>query len=273
MYPRAVNRFRIVLLAALASLAAVACGEDRGFPDGRTIDAEPAPGTFTVAWTLADDGTPVSCADAGASSVVIGVRLSDSPTGANQVFSCNSGQGTSQPLAPGDYDLTYSLRGAGGTIATVPVSLEVPILAGQNTTLDPQVFPIDAQGQFALDLTAMPTGNCTAPAQGGAGLTAMTLTLTRSGTCQPVTYTVPAGATQPAGSYALDCMTQVRYGCVETDQHVTSSVLPSGEYVLSVVGDVGATPCWTGNRTVRVPTGGATTSFDVFLTKLTTAGC
>lgn len=260
---------KLAFVTSLVTSVVTSCGEDRSFPDGPAVDAAAPTGTFTASWTIADGSAPLSCDDVGATSVVVGTRLATSGSGSNQVFSCNSAQGTSQALPPGDYVLTPSLRAPTGTLATAPAT-EITIRSGENVTVSPWQFSVQATGQFSINLTAGATSNCGTP---GSQISAMTMTLSRSGSCQPVVFNIPAGATQPAGTYTRDCVTSAAYGCIERDQRAVSSTLPSGEYALTISANEGATPCWTGTRTIRVPTGGGARHFDVSLTELSSPGC
>lgn len=253
---------RSFLLPAVASLAA--CGGGGGFPDA-PIDVGPLPpGNFTLAWSLTDTmGAAITCEQIGAQSVTAILRDPDAQGGFTEVFTCQTGMGTSQGLAPASYDVRFELVGVGGpppdqVIATAPSQLSVPVVSGQSVALEPLTFAVDATGGLKLHLASGATGgNCGDVAASGAGITTMTITLDQMGgaTCAPVTFAIGAGATLPAGTYTVDCTTPLVTGCIESDQELSVTGVASGSYAIHVRGyrDLVVDACFTNDDTLPVP--------------------
>jgi hypothetical protein len=237
----------------LGVVVASACGDGGGFPDARGPDAPPVGGTFTLAWSLADDGgAPVSCEQVGALTLTVIARNTQIAGGLTEVFSCSTGMGQSQAMLPGTYNLQFELHGASGVLATAPSQHDVVITSGQDTALTPLAFELDATGGLALTLSAGSGGNCGA---GGAGIQNMTITLHHSGdqSCAPITFAISAGASHPAGTYTVNCAAPVLAPCIESDQTLSATDVPSGAYTIRVRGKVGGIDCYTNNDGIQVP--------------------
>ena len=237
-----------------------ACGDGGGFPDAREIDAPPPPGRFTIAWSVTDaNGAPVTCDQIGAISVTVSLRNRAVQGGFTEVFTCGTGMGTSEGIAPGRYDLTFSLVGPGGDpmmdglLVTAAPEQDVEITSGAETALAPLTFAVQATGGLALTVDAPATGdNCAPVAQQGAGITAMTLSLERGGVCQPVTLMV---GTMP---YTVNCTTPTPRACIENTETITATNLPSGTYTIRIRGSRGADECFSNNDQLPVPPLGRT---------------
>jgi hypothetical protein len=231
----------------------VACGSGGGFPDAKPIDSPPPNATFTLAWTVNDaNGQPVACDKISAGSVTVLAHNRAFDGGTTEVFTCATGMGQSQGLPPGTYDFDFQLTNLGGTLSTAPSQHGVVLTSGQNATLTPITFSVDATGGLALSLATNRTmGNCAAQPDGG-GITDLTLTLvhTGDGTCAPVTLAISGG-----GTYAFaDCTTPVKLGgCLDSTQTLTVSGVPSDNYSVHVKGYIGNNVCWTNNDTLQVP--------------------
>ena len=238
----------------LAIVAIAACGDDTGPPDARRFDGPPAAGTISLSWTIDDDGTPLTCSQIGASVVSLTIIPVDQPFGTTDAISCSAGMGTSRPLPPGEYHVTAAL---GGITAEAVEFRDVVIDPGADTPLGTAAFQVDAVGGFQFQIVAGGQGNCTPPAQGGAGIEAMELGLeTIGGTCVPVTFDIAAGATQPAGTFSSTCPPAGQAPCIAQDQDVSvAPTVPSGSYRLTIVGRIGGEPCWARTSQFEVPAG------------------
>ncbi len=247
-------------LSIAAAVTLFACGDGGGFPDARPIDAPAPPGTFTLAWSLTDtSGATITCDQVGAQSVTAIMRNRDVQGGFTEVFTCNTGMGTSQAVAPGTYDIQFELIGTGGDpvtgiVATATAQMGVEIPSGGQVALMPLTFAVEATGGLALTIDAPATGtNCGAVATQGAGITTMTLSLERGGTCQPVTLMIGANRT-----YTVNCTTPTPTACIETTETITASNLPSGTYTIRIRGNRGAEECFSNNDSLPVPPLGRT---------------
>src|SRR5215203_3385555 len=106
---------RVVLTIALPGAVLAGCGDGGGFPDAGPIDQPPASGTFSLMWSVKDSGgATLDCAEIGAQAVTVVTRNKAQTGGSTEVFTCSTGAGTSQGLAPGTYDLDFELGGVGG---------------------------------------------------------------------------------------------------------------------------------------------------------------
>lgn len=244
------------LRAVVLALALVGCGSGGGFPDAMSDSPPPPGGTFSLAWSLTDTASaPVTCEQVGGLSVTLLLRNRAVMGGTTEVFSCGSGMGTTPPVAPGLYDVNFELTGINGLISTAPLQQGLTVTSGQDTPLQPVTFAVDAVGGLDLHFTANATGgNCAPAASMGAGITNTTITLERaSGPCEPVTFDIAAGATQPASTYTVNCTAPALGPCIETDQGVTVTGVTSGDYIIRVRGKVGALDCYTNNDALKVP--------------------
>jgi hypothetical protein len=238
---------RVACVISIALAGVVACGSNEGPPDAHVIDAPPPGGTVTFTWTIhSDTGATLACSDISAQSVSIAILNEAAGFGTNDLFSCGSGTGTTGALAPGMYTLTIELDGGAGALATPQKLMHVAVESGKDTALGNIDFTVDAHGGLQMTLVAQgATSNCGA---GGAGIDNMTMQLqTASGTCIPATFMI-------AGSpYTSDCNTLPPHACIEKDQQITVTGLPSGQLKLLVVGDVGGKACWSGVDFLTVP--------------------
>jgi hypothetical protein len=249
---------RVLLSAALLA----GCGDGGGFPDAPPIDSPPAPGTFSLQWALEDtSGNPITCEEISAQAVTVTTRNRAVQGGSTEVFVCSTLSGTSQPLAPGTYDMDFELDGPSsiGVLAMSPKQMGVVIPAGNNVALMPIKLTVNNTGGIKLKISANKPGhNCGSPANlsmPGAGITGMTLALQHSGsgTCEPVTFTYAANATLPGGSYTVNCTSPTVAPCIEDDQELSVTGVKSGNYQLHIRGKVGANDCWTNDDSLPVP--------------------
>ena len=249
---------RGVILSALVA----ACGGGGGFPDAPPIDMPPPLGTFSLAWTVKDTGgNPITCDQIGAQAVTVLTRNRAIQGGSTEVFTCSTLMGGSQGLVPGTYDLDFELGGVGGVvgtgiIATSPRQMGIVIKSGENVTLTPLAFSVNATGGIKVNLSAnKPGGNCGSVGNNGAGITGVTLTLqhTTGGACEPVTFTIAPNATLPGGSYTVNCTSPTVAPCIEADQQLSVTSVPSDGYQLHVRGKVATANCWTNDDTLPVP--------------------
>ena len=246
---------RFVLVPALYLAA---CGSGGGFPDAPLPDTPPT-ATFSLTWSVIDQNSqPVSCARIAGQSMTVLAHNKAYDGGNTQIFSCSSGMGQSQDVYAGEFDLNFELSGTFGLLARAPTVNSIDVPAGTNTPVPPLVFQVEALGSLALKLSSGASGgNCGATGAGGAGIDATSLSITRNsdGACVPITFTVGAGATKPAGTYATDCTTPADYvgGCIESDQVLSAANVPSDEYTIHVRGKIAATSCWANNDFMQVP--------------------
>jgi hypothetical protein len=250
----------VPIVPILAFVGAASCGGGGGFP----VDASgpPAPGTVTLAWSLTDlAGAPITCAQVGANTIALTLQ-GHTTAGALVSLSCDQGTGTSQSLSPDTYDVSIELHGAGLTAVKVAAQNNVIVKPGANVALSPVVFPVDPHGAivFSIKVPQADT-NCGGAADQGAGITSTTITLQHddSGPCEPVTFTHTKGATMLA-SYTVDCSSPMVANCIERDEALTATGLPSGGYTVHVVGKINAAACWRNDDTVQVPPQGSTQS-------------
>ncbi|MBX3161966.1 MAG: hypothetical protein KF773_38750 [Deltaproteobacteria bacterium] len=243
--------------ALVVGSSAAACGDGGGFPDARLPEGPPPGGTFSVAWSVTDTGGGgLSCTRIGGQTVTISVHNINVAGADTEVFGCGSLMGTSRVFPVGKYEMSYELFGSAGLLATAPKQIDVVIESGKDTRLDPVSFAVEAVGGMALRFnTNKPGGNCGAIAADGAGMTGTTIALTHTagGACEPVTFDVAAGATQPAGSYTVNCAAPTVAPCIENDQVLTVSGVPSDQYLIRVRGLVGGTECWKTDTGFTVP--------------------
>ena len=247
-----------LVLPAFCLTAAAACGSGGGFPDAPPVDSPPT-ATFSLTWSVIDQNSqPVSCARIAGQSMTVLAHNKAYDGGNTQIFSCSSGMGQSQDVYAGEFDLNFELSGTFGLLARAPTVNSIDVPAGTNTPVPPLVFQVEALGSLALKLSSGASGgNCGATGAGGAGIDATSLSITRNsdGACVPITFTVGAGATKPAGTYATDCTTPADYvgGCIESDQVLSAANVPSDEYTIHVRGKIAATSCWANNDFMQVP--------------------
>jgi hypothetical protein len=249
--------YRGIILSTLVLASGGGCGgcSSDGFVlDARATDALTL-GTVSLAWSITDlDGRPITCEQVGASTVALELRNRNAAGGVAASFSCGNSPSMSQPIATGVYDLSFQLRGPGGTLAAAQDQTGVVISAGQNTVLAPVTFPVDARGSLVLSIAAPPTtSNCRTPQMGGAGITGTTITLVQAGgSCAPVTFIRARGATQ-IGTYTVSCSSPLQASCVEVDETLTVPSMPSGPYTIHVRGKIAGVDCWKNDDALQVP--------------------
>ncbi len=248
---------RFVPLVLLA-----ACGSGGGFPDANSIDAPAPTGAFSLAWTVTDAAhQPITCDRIGAVALTVTYHNRAFSGALTEVFDCATGFGTGTGLIEGQYDFDFELDATSGALATAPEQTPVQITANQTVALNPVSFAVDATGGLALTInTGKPGGNCAPATSMGAGITSTTITLvhTSDGSCAPITFAISAGATQPAGNYTINCAAPAVGPCIEHDQMVTATGIPSDAYTIHVRGNEAATPCWSNNDAFQIPAAGMT---------------
>lgn len=236
----------------------MACGDDTGPPDARAIDGPPAGGTISLSWTIADDGTPLTCAQIGVASVSLTMIKEGEIVGTTDTLACAAGMGAVAVPSPGTWDVTVTLAG----ITAEAVRFDnVVVESGQDTPMGEAAFQVDAVGGFAFRIGVPGNqGNCTEPAQGGAGIDEMELVVSAvGGGCVEVTFDIAAGATQPASTYTTSCATPGRTACIAQDQQITvAPTLATGPYQMEIRGYEAGAACWSRLSQFDVPAGGDT---------------
>jgi hypothetical protein len=249
-------QLRVILVFAAATAG---CGGG-GFPADAGADAPIAVGSFSLAWTLTDTtGAPVTCDQIGASTVAITLQSLDRVFGAAESFSCGNSPSTSPVIPVGNYKISIELHGSGLDPVVAPPQDRVAISENQTTTLAPVTFAVDATGTVALQLAppAPLTSNCGAP-PAGAGINGESITLEHAGDgCLPITFTrTKGGAT--IGTYTVNCAAPSAASCIESDETLTATNVPSGPYTIHIRGKIGATDCFTNDDSLVVPAQGKT---------------
>ncbi|HMG21472.1 MAG TPA: hypothetical protein VK607_09160 [Kofleriaceae bacterium] len=249
----------VILAAGLLGLAGGAgCDgcNDGGF-DAAVPDSRPPGGTFSLSWTLSDQGSgqPVTCDKLDPNATVF-VKVSREGTGGLESFSCRGMQATSAArFAPGLYNFTFELHipapsGQPLTIATASAQNAVAIPSAQDVALAPVAFQVNATGMLQIQLAAGAGANCA----GGAGITGFQISLEHAGGpddagCAPVVLALSGGGTYNANN----CSAPVVGRCIESSETLTVASLPSGPYQIHVTGKKANMNCWSNNDTLRVP--------------------
>jgi hypothetical protein len=259
--------FRATMLAGL-----VACGGGGGFPDAPLPVDAPPNGTFSLNWSLVKmaDGSSVLCDQIGGVTVTALLRNRAVEGGFTEIFSCNTGMGTSGPVPIGTYDIRYELTGVTGVITTGLEQLGVDIPKNSNVTLNPVTFTVNAVGGLDLKIDALKAGgNCDTVANGGAGITGMTITLTHvsGGACEAATIMI--GSTP----YTIDCVTPTNTACIEKTTSITAASLPSDNYQIHVRANQNALQCFKNDDSLRVPPNAMSLTRTLNLAATGTAGC
>jgi hypothetical protein len=255
--------FRVFILAGLIGLAC-GCPPDPGFPDAMVRDTV-AQGSITASWSITDragvelGGTrSQQCDRAGATKVILTATKLDGGSNEFPLGSCASGQAT-EVLDVGTYHLSFALLGFENGQNVPITSIErsaVAVAADLPTPLVPAItFPIDATGGLQLTLLADTSGNC----MGGAGITGLQISLAHDGgpgdtACEPVVFALSTGGTFDAKS----CSSPSVQGCVDRGVTLTAPRLPSGPYLIQVIGKKLSAECWTNNDSFSVPSQGKT---------------
>jgi hypothetical protein len=240
---------------SLALLFVAACGGGGGFPDAGPPDAAET-GRFSLAWSVVDqDNAPLACDRIAAQSMTVLTHNKEFEGGSTEIFTCKDGEGTSEAVLAGTYDLDFELAGTFGTLARGAEQKNVVVPPDGTVQLDPVTFQVKALGGMALELSSGASGgNCAATGANGAGITSFTITMNHTGdqTCAPLTLNISAGANQGASTYTINCTTPVVAGCIENDQIITASGVDSDGYTLHIKGTSGA-DCYLNDDMVQVP--------------------
>jgi hypothetical protein len=257
---------------------AAACGGGGGFPDAAQDDAPPPPtGQFSVMWSIVDQNNqPITCDRLAGSTMNVLAHNLAFGSGVPVVFTCTSGMGTSIGLVPGTYEMDFELQSSFGLLARGLQQVPIQIAANATTPLEPVKFQVEALGGVALKVASgKPGGNCGAVNANGAGIDQMSITMTHNsdGSCRPIQLTISDGATQPGGTYMINCTTPVDRGCIEADQVISATGIPSDSYTIRVRGKIATKACWANNDTIQVPPLSKTLLRTLNLAQTQTAGC
>jgi hypothetical protein len=249
--------FRADVALRLGGFALAACGSGGGFPDAPPPDQPGPTGTFSVSWSVIDQNSqPIACDRIAAQTMTVLTHNIAVEGGSTEPLGCSTGMGMSQGLTPGTYEMDFELAGTFGVLAMGAQQAGVEIVANTNVELAPVSFQVEALGGVSLQLASGKAGgNCGTIANGGAGINQVSITLNHNSdlTCEPVTLTISAGATQPGGMYTINCTTPVMRGCIESDQTITAMNVPSDSYTIRVRGFIGANVCWLNQDAIQVP--------------------
>ncbi len=270
-YIRPMKCLRAALLTTGAIGLGLGCGDGGGFPDAAGGEAPPPGGTLSLTWSLTDtNGNPILCDQVGGVTVTALLHNRAFQGGTTEVFSCSTGAGTTPPQPPGIYDIQFELTGVTGLITTAPSQLGIEVKSLQNSVVTPLAFAVNAVGGLSLTIDALKAGgNCASVANGGAGITAMTITLQHlnGGACAPATLMI---GTTP---YTINCTTPVETACFEATTAVTAANLPSDSYQIHVRGKQNAAICYRNDDSIRVPPNGTTLQRALNLTATGAATC
>jgi hypothetical protein len=119
------------------------CGSGGGFPDARGFPDSAAPGTFRLDWSIVNaQSQPRNCNQANATSVIVGLREETTGSALGASFHCDAGSGISGSVPIGTYDLTFTLVGISGNIATAPPQTGIVIQSLKTTQVSPIVFTL-----------------------------------------------------------------------------------------------------------------------------------
>lgn len=122
-----------------------ACGSGGGFVDAPKAEPPPPPGTLALDWSIQHaGGSAATCADVGATLVVLTVAGQSSGGTSSATFNCALGGAISGALTPGTYDAGFSLVGSGSSspIAMGPPQTGVVIQSDMTTRVQPVVFSV-----------------------------------------------------------------------------------------------------------------------------------
>ena len=127
-------------------------------------------GDFTMLWGVTVGNSGGFCSDISATTFELEARPSGGGASVVSTFSCADHGGTSEPLAPGDYDLVARLRDAiGDPLATLDVG-SASVTSSADTDLGDLVFQVPGSaGRFVVGWTLRSAGSdTTCDAVGGA---------------------------------------------------------------------------------------------------------
>ena len=257
--------------------ALASCGSGGSFPDAPDKDAPPPTGTISTSWSIQSNAaTPLSCTQVQGVLVTATIENIDAVGGTTELFTCNDGMGTSEPLAPGNYRMRLSLNGSAGELALLPFVGNIKVVSGQNTVVPSQSFMVNDRGTLRFTLASRPGGNCAAIAANGAGLEGVTLELRREAgqACLPTTFTVAAGAARPASMYMSSCVGAAVVGpCIDADQQISIVDGVSGPYRVVVGGVIAGTTCWSAEQQTSIPVNQQVRTDAINLGATGAAGC
>lgn len=252
-------QLRAILLCAAVTAG---CGDD-GSTNAVT-------GTFSLAWTLTDTGgAPITCDQIGATTIAVTLQRTDGSSSPTASFACGGSPGTSPAIPVGHYNVSIALQGTGLDAVAAPAQNGVVIAQNQTTALAPVTFAVNATGNLALQIAPPSplTTNCGA-APTGAAINAETITFEHTGDgCLPITFTRSKG-----GTYTVNCAAPNNAGCIETDETLTATNVPSGSYTIHIRGKIGATDCFTNDDALSVPAQGRSLTH-TFTLAATKPGC
>lgn len=246
-----------------------------GWSCGGRTPPPPANGSLSLAWSIIDaTSSPATCSQVAARSVALRLRNRASGDVVATAFPCEASPGTAQ-VAVGVYDVAIELHASDGTkIASAPDQTGVGIVAGRVKTLAPATFVVSTQGSMVLSIATSATTNCQSTPSGGAGITAMTITLIAAagqGGCAPVTFVHARGTTQ-LGTYKVNCSSPQIAPCIEKGETLTTSLAP-GNYLVHARGKIGATDCWQRDDILVVPPPGTPLIRTLGLMHVSGPGC
>ncbi len=216
------------------------CGDSPDTPDASLIDAMKAGGTFSLGWSIVNNGSPISCTDVGAVAVSIILIPQGSASGETESFPCASGQASSRNFTPGTYDISIDIRAAGSrSLLPARVLMDgIEIKLNEETVLPAQEFSIEPVGDFHFVVdTGATAGNCAPTGADGGGLTGLGFALKNSaGACVPTEFVIADGS-EPGGTYTNDCIAaSAAFPCIGSDQQVSVVGATSGALSLQITG-------------------------------------
>jgi hypothetical protein len=233
----------------------------------------------SLAWSITSaSGQPLTCTQAGATSVALRLQSRTGGTPVFTAFPCANSPGTAN-VTPGLYDVAIELHDASGArLATSPPQTSVAVAVGRTKVLTPVTFALAPGGgggnsRVALTLeTENVTSNCQSSSSKGAGITGTTITIVRVGDgCAAVTLVRSRGG-KDIGIYKVNCSSPEVAGCIERDETLTTTGLTPAGYVVHVVGKIGPVDCWVGESQITVPATGQLQS-RIVLQRQSAPGC
>jgi hypothetical protein len=135
-----------VLLTMLALGAGAACGGDEDAPADANLtpDARPPRGTMSLSWTITQGGEAATCADVGASQVVVTWVAQGAGAGNADSFNCTAGEAMTIQIAVDTYDVDIDLVDLSlQSLLDAPVMVNgVEVTENNDTALDAVVFEL-----------------------------------------------------------------------------------------------------------------------------------
>jgi len=200
---------------------------------GAAVSCSGKDGQLRAAWTLTLNGSPSTCANAGAAKV----ELVATPAGGGDAaqafrFGCSAGSGTTNGLAPGAYDVSMAVYDAHDQ-PMVAVRLPGTRELGEGQVLDLGVIPFDVEVRtlaFAVNFGGA-INNCGGGAT-GAAVTNEQIVIAPAGEARCLAYALQAGTVQ-----AQTCQ---ELACQEPQVKLSVFGLPPGSYDLTVLGYKGS---------------------------------